>query len=817
MPLSNLKIRNWRQANVSPAADNNNLVVNGDTVYNTHALAKSARLTISNINTDQYNSEFENDGSLNVGYWTVCARDLSISGHSGKEKSHWVNQFNNSSPNCPLYHTEWDPGNTPMLGIYAQQAIEENGGFLPTWLQPPTPCSNDDLEAGICDRNDWYIRFKPSDIKNQGDQNQAAGAVYGTGSNPSVEYDGALAASQFNVDAAEGDNPNMTSDWWISNLANNPQANWVEDGQDAMSLLDDNIELIMMRDSIGCVWDPTAAGGYRGLQGNEVYVWIIFKEDLQITTDTVINVDIDGDANFYNTHSASSFPENGGFPPGSNISLKTGSIPIVTNGLIELIHSGGEDVKITPMSLWTSREKERSHSDVVNGIGEGVSRITLSGSALSNRAKRVAKIELTAPDGSYFSTPPQLKTKLNHNIRWELKDKTSTRVDTNGREIIKKITSYKYDLFYKGTLSSSILDVIRAELLYETSELPTRVLGINNIVFGSNIINPNGESRKIVISGVPGSSFGLAINENYEENITLGSETLLHFDKGEDKSILSGQVVNKRIEHQYGKKLPIVYGVIGKSGHYSFNQNFPSLIAATANCTNGVSASTTVDLDDTTGIRVNDRVLAKGISSTTIITVDTVNSTTRITVSDDITIAAKQTVRFKRDRFYSISTIPELTSTLSSTIPDTDPHYKLSQYRDDSVITIKHSPAADFAVTHHNGSATSLSDGVDFDLTYPQKSAIQEFTKVELTLDMASSPTFTAVKIPIYDHSDQTASDWTNSVSSENGGSIVDFSRFKWGATGSGTIKMTYWFKVVKWGTKNVTLELNLDDVITHS
>ena len=162
MPLSNLKIRNWRQANVSPAADNNNLVVNGDTVYNTHALAKSARLTISNINTDQYNSEFENDGSLNVGYWTVCARDLSISGHSGKEKSHWVNQFNNSSPNCPLYHTEWDPGNTPMLGIYAQQAIEENGGFLPTWLQPPTPCSSGDLEDGLCDRNDWYIRFKPS-------------------------------------------------------------------------------------------------------------------------------------------------------------------------------------------------------------------------------------------------------------------------------------------------------------------------------------------------------------------------------------------------------------------------------------------------------------------------------------------------------------------------------------------------------------------------------------------------------------------------------------------------------------------------------
>ena len=236
---------------------------------------------------------------------------------------------------------------------------------------------------------------------------------------------------------------------------------------------------------------------------------------------------------------------------------------------------------------------------------------------------------------------------------------------------------------------------------------------------------------------------------------------------------------------------------------------------------------------DITNQKVGDRLYGKGIHKTypTKLTVKT--SSTRSTFNRAMTVADKAEFFFKRSRFYSIDLIPELCSTLSSSVPTSETTYRLYQYLD-PIITMKHSIAgSNYTITHNNSITTALGAGAELELEYTGKALSKnilrnknnlgmasylgkKIQKVSMLLDLVDAGhTFSAVTIPNFSNTNQSRSDWTNSVSVDNGGTVIRVWGFTNSATGANTITLTYYFEIIKLGVKDVTMELDLDSILT--
>ena len=263
-------------------------------------------------------------------------------------------------------------------------------------------------------------------------------------------------------------------------------------------------------------------------------------------------------------------------------------------------------------------------------------------------------------------------------------------------------------------------------------------------------------------------------------------------------------------------------------------QKFPSNIVKRTRIDGAKSAQTVIDFDNIKELKVGDRMTASGIHKAypTKLTVKTSN--TRATFDRSMTVADEADVFFKRTRFYSIDLIPDLCSPFSSSIPTTDPTYRLYQY-DHVILTMKHSIAGtNYTITHNNSATTSLSAGDELEIEYSGKPLSSNMSskktnlgmssflnkkiqKVSILLDLVDAGhNFTAIKTPTFNTKTQKRSDWTNSVPDENGGTRLRLSRFSHNlTTASNTVTLTYYFEILKLGTKDVTMELDLDSILT--
>ena len=80
-----------------------------------------------------------------------------------------------------------------------------------------------------------------------------------------------------------------------------------------------------------------------------------------------------------------------------------------------------------------------------------------------------------------------------------------------------------------------------------------------------------------------------------------------------------------------------------------------------------------------------------------------------------------------------------------------------------------------------------------------------------------SNPTGTAdVNTPIYEtYTNKQVSDWTNTLATENGGTEVMINNISIGSAGSTKMTITLVFQILKWGISDVTMELDLDKILT--
>ena len=71
--------------------------------------------------------------------------------------------------------------------------------------------------------------------------------------------------------------------------------------------------------------------------------------------------------------------------------------------------------------------------------------------------------------------------------------------------------------------------------------------------------------------------------------------------------------------------------------------------------------------------------------------------------------------------------------------------------------------------------------------------------------------------VPVFSNFVQTSSDWTNSVSADNYGNIIEITNIAVSGSGTSTYTLTLDAKVVQFGAKSVIMTLDLDTVITVS
>ena len=491
----------------------------------------------------------------------------------------------------------------------------------------------------------------------------------------------------------------------------------------------------------------------------------------------------------------------------------------------------GATIVFTPTTAWGSEEKLPSQKELERGYSPNIDRLSISGKSVTGRGLTVATVKVTADDGRYFTSAPKLSKVSSGRFRLRSrgvkKSIKKSEITINQRPLP---TEYSYELIYSAKGKTTQADKNKVRVVFKTKKIPIYSTSINKITFGSTEISPRGETRTINIYGTAGSSFGIAINENQEEVLTDAGglvDNESYFDKTEDVSILSNS--NTTDNTFYSKDLNVLKGKIPRSGVYSFQQKFPSIISLQTSVDGSRGSGNQHTFRETTNIKVGDRIFCAGIiATTTTVLVTHVNpdgdNINELQFDTSINLTDKKPVRFERKRIYSIDVIPDLTSSRVASFPKSNPPYRLVQRKDptltltnktddsnmriNTVVGVDRTAALDYSISY-SGTANKLAASIGRNKT-------NSFS-VSLILSTVNSETFTGATKFGLDRTNQSISSFTNSVPEFNGGTEIAVSNMKYGALGAQTLTVSYDVKIIKWGSKDVEMVIDWDALTAHS
>ena len=78
----------------------------------------------------------------------------------------------------------------------------------------------------------------------------------------------------------------------------------------------------------------------------------------------------------------------------------------------------------------------------------------------------------------------------------------------------------------------------------------------------------------------------------------------------------------------------------------------------------------------------------------------------------------------------------------------------------------------------------------------------------------ATSGNFRDVKTPVWSKTSSTTSDWTNSIPASNGGTEIDIHNISVSGSASTSYSIIFDVLIKKWGTDDVTMNINLDNIV---
>ena len=212
-----------------------------------------------------------------------------------------------------------------------------------------------------------------------------------------------------------------------------------------------------------------------------------------------------------------------------------------------------------------------------SGLATEVNTFHISGRTPHNKFFKIAdvKVEVLEENNDYQipSAPSLSISDLFGSPGEDFRNSLKLKVKEIKKDIHGAVRYYSYDLLYKSPRNTNRSDNIRFTLNQKTEKKKFTIDNpeIKRMIVGKSIMNSNGGVRTITTYGDPGAMFYIMVNklrEIYDANDTTH---LLHTSHS---NILKqgGMVVNTA---DNGKEYTIVKKTMGSSGQYSFRQTFP--------------------------------------------------------------------------------------------------------------------------------------------------------------------------------------------------------------------------------------------------
>ena len=459
-----------------------------------------------------------------------------------------------------------------------------------------------------------------------------------------------------------------------------------------------------------------------------------------------------------------------------------------------------------------------SVSSSIANAGSNIESTTfsISGIVPYNEKVTVASISIAAKDGEKLTKIPILKvlsksisSNFDKNLKFNLR-KTSETKDSNG-----VITGYNFNLEYRNSREITEEDDLTFIFKYRAVTKSSRkTKSINKIYFGESNINPHGEERLIKIFGIPKTNFSLTVTNE------------------DGDSILENP--NASFENDTGTQSPCVSGIIPTTGVYVINQRFPMVPLVRKTAINGsmaASGATQIIFSDLTDVSVGDQLFMSATSAKAVKVVELNpggSNVNECTVSQSVTAADESVVEFRKSTTYNIHVTT--TDSLNANLPTTNPMYTLNQYLYPQLTMRASTTARTYSI---NSQAIPGSGTQTYDFVYsgrPLKkssklrdtSLITKNTTISYVADSTDTDAITVIKTPSFSNIDSSVSDWTNTVPSENGGTYVVItpstpvlSTADGHANNACTISFV--LTVLEWGSEDVVMELDLDNIISSS
>ena len=438
--------------------------------------------------------------------------------------------------------------------------------------------------------------------------------------------------------------------------------------------------------------------------------------------------------------------------------------------------------------------------------------LNINGKVLKNVSTKIGSVSVVADSNYYFNKKPYLVNTNYSKSTFMLLESSVVRDSNN------LITTYNFDIYIKSKKNIKSSLKAKSYIIYKAIAKPTEktTKEITRVTFGDNNVSSLGETRQITIFGDVGAEFDLTVTKD-----TTGDSILSSTNSNTtifDSTVASLDAFNKKLQSYVYRK--------SNSTSVSFGQKFPAYDSNILSSTlNGARSSETYVIIDgnlnTAGVKVGDRLIMKEVPNTTIAKVTEIVSDVRASLDTAITAPDEASVTFSRPEKYHINIYPKEGTTLSSNIPEDMPHFTINQYSNPVLKLTISETDSDFSVTAPSPTTVTYTGRPKVrSRKLKHISSIKNRFSLSYTLTATGGPSFYAVSgstgIPTWSSTDSTASSWSNSVYADNGGTHIEISNIKVSAIGGGqtTATITADVNIIKWGTEDVTMDLNLDNLI---
>lgn len=523
--------------------------------------------------------------------------------------------------------------------------------------------------------------------------------------------------------------------------------------------------------------------GTAGTSGNTVLVTVNLATSFVLSADTTINLDIDGSTSAW-----------------SEAALET-YIPIISVAALDF-----SDFTFTPLNDFTLNEVTES----------GITTSALSGQVSPSTPTDIFTLNITTEEGYYFNESPYLVTSGMQTGTLNLSPTAASPVVT--RDSSDRITAYNFKGVYTNDHALKANSGADVFLKYSVVQIPTSesVTEIKDVSYGRPQVSHLGENRIIKFFG----------NYNAEFDVTITKDT-------DGSSILDTGSVNTSVDTaEYGnldainKKIYTIGTNTTGVSSCSLNIPFPTYdatVRTTAiNMGSGLSG-TDATFDSIADVKVGDRLMMSEISTGTEVTVTALTSGVRCTLSASVTAADDAVAKFTRQEKYHINLYPKPGTTLGSNIPITKPHFTISQYMNPVLTLTATEASANYSLTTYAASTYTGRPN-----TYPDvlknTSSVPRTFNINIVATKIGGTTFTTANNPVWSSTKllnddgSSATNWTNSLYSTNGGTHLEIFNLKTTRSHTNTVAtVTATVLIKKWGTKDVTMNLDLDNILTAS